>query len=66
MDLAFPSADVHVDVIPETSKLSLNGIRPEDLLRLLAALGVPEDQRNEITAAIVDWRTPPPPRNQPV
>jgi general secretion pathway protein K len=57
MDLAFPSADVHVDVIPETSKLSLNGSRPEDILRLLLALGTPEDQATEITAAIVDWRT---------
>jgi general secretion pathway protein K len=58
MNLSYPSAAVHVDVIPEASKLSLNGVRPEDLLRLLAALGVPEGQANGITAAIVDWRTP--------
>jgi type II secretory pathway component PulK len=56
MELQFPAADVHVDVIPETSKLSLNGSRPEDLLRLLVALGTPEDRATEITAAIVDWR----------
>ena len=37
MDLAFPSADVHVDVIPENSKLSLNGSRPEDILRFMDA-----------------------------
>jgi general secretion pathway protein K len=58
MELTFPAADVHVDVIPETSKLSLNGSRPEEILRLLMALGTPEDRAIEITAAIVDWRTP--------
>ena len=57
MELAFPAAEVHVDVIPETSKLSLNASRPEDILRLLLALGAPEEQATEITAAIVDWRT---------
>ncbi|HEX4134242.1 MAG TPA: hypothetical protein VHY84_06440 [Bryobacteraceae bacterium] len=57
MDLAFPAADVHVDIIPETSKLSLNVSRPEDILRLLIALGTPEERATEITAAIVDWRT---------
>jgi general secretion pathway protein K len=57
MELTFPAGDVHVDVIPEASKLSLNGARPEMLLRLLAALGVAEDGASEITAAIIDWRT---------
>jgi general secretion pathway protein K len=61
MDLAFPSADVHVDVIPETSKMNLNGSKPEDLFRLLIALGAPENKATEIAAAIVDWRTPPDP-----
>jgi general secretion pathway protein K len=61
MELQFPSADVHVDVIPEASKLSLNASRPEDLMRLLAALGVAEDRAAEIAAAILDWRTPPDP-----
>src|SRR5437868_13881166 len=32
MELSFPAADVHVDVIPEASKLNLNGSRPEELL----------------------------------
>jgi general secretion pathway protein K len=58
MELTFPAADVHVDVIPEASKLSLNASRPEDILRLLLALGTPEDRATEITAAIIDWRTP--------
>jgi general secretion pathway protein K len=58
VDLTFPAGDVHVDVIPETAKLSANASRPEDLLRLLQALGTPDDKATEITAAIVDWRTP--------
>ena len=58
MDLAFPDASVHVDIIPETSRLSLNSSKPEDLYRLLVVLGVPEDRATEIAAAIVDWRTP--------
>lgn len=61
MDLSFPGAEVHVDIVPETSKLNLNAASAEDLVRLLAALGTPENQADEIAAAIVDWRTPPDP-----
>lgn len=57
MDLSFPGADVQVEIIPETSKLSLNSSRPEDLYGLLLALGMPEDRATETAAAIVDWRT---------
>lgn len=57
MDLSFPEADVHVDVIPETAKLNMNTTRPEDLVSLLIALGVPEDRAIGIAAAILDWRT---------
>src|SRR5277367_1540495 len=56
MNLSYPSAEVHVDIIPETSKLGVNGTRPEDLLRLLTALGVPEGPASGIAEAIVDWR----------
>ena len=58
MELDFPTATVHVEIIPETSKLNLNGARPEELARLLEAMGVPADRVLEITGAIVDWRTP--------
>jgi general secretion pathway protein K len=58
VDVSFPEAEVHVEIIPETSKLSLNGIPPEVLLRLLLALGVPPEQAPEIAAAIIDWRKP--------
>lgn len=57
MDLAFPSAEAHVEIIPETSKLGLNSAKPEDLLRLLIALGMTEGPATETAAAIVDWRT---------
>lgn len=63
MDLVFPSAAVHVDIIPETSKLNLNMSPPAELLRLLIALGVAEDRAVAITSAIVDWRTPVNPGN---
>jgi general secretion pathway protein K len=58
MNLDFPAGQVSVEIIPETAKLNPNTIRPEDLLKLLAALGVPLDRATEITSAIVDWRTP--------
>ena len=58
MDLTFPGGDVHVDLVPESSKLNLNTIRPEFMMRLLGALGAPEDRATEITAAVVDWRAP--------
>jgi len=58
MYLDFPGAQVTVDIVPETAKLNVNTVRPEDLLRLLSALGVPVDRATEITSAIVDWRTP--------
>ncbi len=61
MNLDFPGAQVTVEIIPETSKLNLNRIQPEDLFRLIGALGVPPDRATEITAAIMDWRTPPKP-----
>jgi type II secretory pathway component PulK len=61
LNLDFPGATVRVEVIPEASKLNLNNVRPEDLLRLLMALGLAEDKATELTLAIVDWRTAPDP-----
>jgi general secretion pathway protein K len=61
MDLPFPGGQARVEIIPETSKLSLNYARPEEIIRLLIALGLPEDRATGITAAIVDWRTLPDP-----
>jgi len=61
IDFEFPGAHVRVEFIPETSKLSLNSSRPEEIVRLLLALGLPEEQANDIATAIIDWRTPLPP-----
>jgi general secretion pathway protein K len=60
MDFSFPGAQARVEIVPETSKLPLNTAAPEELMRLLLALGVPEDKAGEIVAAILDWRTPTP------
>jgi general secretion pathway protein K len=57
IDLDFPEAQATVEVVPATSKLNVNGILPEDLLRLLTALQVPIGDATEITSAILDWRT---------
>lgn len=57
-DFDFPSGQVHVEMIPESARLGLNSATPQELFRLLIALGEPEDRATETTAAIVDWRTP--------
>src|SRR5690242_13826281 len=58
IDLDFPSASAHVDVIPETAKLPINLAPPQELVALLVALGEPENRALAVTGAIVDWRTP--------
>lgn len=61
MNFDFPGAQVEVDIIPETSKLNVNGATPQEILRLLGGLNVPIDRATVITSAIIDWRTPPDP-----
>lgn len=61
LDLSFPGAETRVEIIPESSRLPLNGLPPQQLMRLLLALGVPEERAGEIAAAIVDWRSFVPP-----
>jgi general secretion pathway protein K len=56
MDLIYPAGVVHVDVLPETSKLNLNASPPAEVSRLLTALGIPQDRAADLTAAITDWR----------
>lgn len=58
LQMAFPTGDVRVEIIPEASKLNINQAQPERLLALLAALGALPDQAMTIAQAIVDWRTP--------
>jgi len=59
LHFTFPTGEAVVEIVPESAKLNLNSARPQDLLRLLAALGVRPDQAQTITAAIVDWRSAP-------
>ncbi len=54
----FPTGAATVEVIPETSKLSLNTGKPEELHRLLTLLNVDPARAQQIVAAIVDWRNP--------
>lgn len=56
-DYTFPSGLVRVEMIPENARLGLNTATPEELLRLLVALGEPEDRATEIAMAIIDWHT---------
>lgn len=56
----FPNGSADVDFIPESSKLNVNMAPPEELYRLLIALGTDEARAREITAAILDWRSPVP------
>jgi general secretion pathway protein K len=60
LHFVFPSGEASVDIRPESARLSLNSSSPQDLVRLLAALGAPPPLAAEIAAAILDWRTVPP------
>jgi general secretion pathway protein K len=64
MDFVFPDAEARVEIVPESSKLSANFATPEELMRLLIALSVPEEQAGEMAAALIDWRTPVSPERQ--
>lgn len=58
--MQFPTGMATVEIIPETAKLHLNQAKPEELLRLLLALGVEPERARQIVLAIVDWRAPAP------
>jgi len=58
IDYVFPSGNARVYIIPEAAKLDVNHCAVEDLLRLMAALGIDAGRGTEIAAAIDDWRRP--------
>jgi general secretion pathway protein K len=58
VDYDFPSGVAHVEIIPEAAKLDVNKVLPEELYRLVVALGVEPERAQEITLGIVDWRSP--------
>jgi hypothetical protein len=58
VDYTFPSGNVHVEIIPETSKLDVNSAQVQDLFRLGVALGIDPERAQVIASAIDDWRRP--------
>jgi len=62
---SFPSGEVLVEIIPESSKMNVNFAPAEFLGRLMVALGYPQPRAAQIAAAIVDWRTPLDPLSSP-
>jgi len=54
----FASGTATVNIIPETAKLSVNSAAPDQLIRLLVALGLPGDHATAIAQGILDWRSP--------
>jgi general secretion pathway protein K len=58
LPMSFPEGEALVEVIPEASKMDINKTQPEDLARLMVALGAPPGQAAEVVAAILDWRAP--------
>ena len=63
--LDFPEGQTVVDVLPEDAKFDINAAVPGDLFNLLVNLGVDAARAQDITAAIVDWRAPPPGGSSP-
>ena len=57
---AFPSGVVRVEIIPESSKIDVNGAPPELLYRIALAVTGNDARSREIADAIVDWRRPSP------
>lgn len=56
----FPSGFAVVDLMPETAKLNVNTITPDNLLILLSHLGADPARAQAIAAGILDWRSPAP------
>jgi len=56
----FPTGIADVELIPETAKLNVNFAQPVEIRNLLLAIGVTPAHADEITAAIIDWRSPAP------
>jgi general secretion pathway protein K len=60
LSMWFPSGAAMVEVIPESSKLSLNRATPDDLYRVVLTVSGDPDRARQIAEAIVDWRSPAP------
>jgi general secretion pathway protein K len=58
MVMHYPSGEAIVEVMPETAKLNINTASPDELYRVVAAVGGEPARARDIAQAIVDWRTP--------
>jgi len=58
LDFTFPSGVVHVDLVPEAAKLNVNGAPPEELYRLLVALGQDPTEARNLAVTIAAARGP--------
>ncbi len=56
----FPTGQVNVEIIPESAKLDVNKVVPQELMNLLLAVGLDPARAQATAAAIVDWRSPTP------
>ncbi|MCC7157478.1 MAG: general secretion pathway protein GspK [Bryobacterales bacterium] len=58
--LPFPTGEAIVEIVPEGAKLNVNTITQLELSRLLQALGLDALRVQQVTEAIIDWRSPAP------
>lgn len=58
VEFTFPAGVVHVEVVPEAAKLNVNVAPPEELYRLLVALGEDPERARDIAVAIAGSRIP--------
>jgi general secretion pathway protein K len=56
--MSFPSGEALVEIIPESSRIDVNGAEPELLARLASAVGAPPAVAGRIAGLIVQWRSP--------
>lgn len=59
--LRFPSerGEAVVEIIPESTRLNINSVPQEQLVRLLSAFGLDPPSVAALSSAILDWRVPP-------
>ena len=58
IDYEFATGTVHVEIVPEASKMNINQTQPDQLFGLLSAITHDPERATEITQSIIDWRTP--------
>lgn len=56
LPMAFPGGAAIVEIIPESARMNVNRATPEELMRLLAAMGVEGEQARVVAGGILEWR----------